>query len=76
MGCPVADTPKGPTFEDAAFLETIAKGFAAVKVRPKGLSASQMTAAQAGTREFRERANRLNEIAKKIREAVAAAPVA
>lgn len=68
-------TPNGPTFEDAAFLETIAKGFAAVKVRPNGLSASQMSAAQAGTREFREWAERLSAIAKKIREAAAAAPV-
>ncbi len=71
--CLVDDTPKGPTFEDAVFLEAIAKGFAAVKIK-QGLTAKAMVAAQASTRQFHDHADQLNAIAKRIREAAAAAP--
>ena len=64
-------TPEGPTFEDAAFLETIAKGFAAVKIK-QGLTAKAMVAAQASTRQFHDHADQLNAIAKRIRESAAA----
>ena len=60
-----------PTIEDAAFLEAIAKGFAAVKIKP-GLTASALINAQKNTREFHAHAEQLVAIAKRIRAAAAA----
>lgn len=53
--------------DDAAFLEAIARGLANVKVRPKGETASEISHANAGTRQFRERAIRLQAIARRLR---------
>ena len=61
-----------PTLEDAAFLDMIAVGFEAVKIKT-GLTASQMVNAQKNTKEFHVHAERLRVIAKKIRAVTTAA---
>lgn len=56
--------------DDPAFLETIAKGFENVKIKPRSNTASEIANANAGTRQFRDRAVRLRAIARRMREAV------
>ena len=58
----------GEPLDDAEFLELMAKGMEAVKVRPKGNTAGEISAAQASTRLFTEKGRRLREIAARLRE--------
>lgn len=53
--------------DDPAFLETIAAGFEKVKIRPRENTASEISNANAGTRQFRDRAVRLRAIARRVR---------
>lgn len=54
--------------EDAEFLEDMAKSLENVKVRPKGNTAGEISAANASTRLFTEKGRRLREIAGRLRQ--------
>ena len=58
----------GETLDDAEFLEDMARSLENVKVRPKGNTAGEISAAQASTRLFTEKGRRLREIAARLRE--------
>lgn len=71
----MTDDAKGPTFADAAFLEGVASALDRVKVKPKGVTASQISAAQQANRDFQDRIQKIREIARRIRVAAAATPL-
>lgn len=62
------DDGEDMALDDPSFLERIAKGFEAVKIRPRSETASEIANANAGTRQFRDRAIRLRAISRRIRE--------
>ena len=53
--------------DDTMFLESLATGFEAVKIKPRGNTASEIQHATAGTKQFRDRAQRLRLIASRFR---------
>lgn len=55
--------------DDAAFLETLAKGFDNVKIKPRQNTGSEIQRAHEGTKLFRDRSIRLQAIARRLREA-------
>jgi hypothetical protein len=54
--------------DDAAFLETLAKGFDNVKIKPRSNTGSEIQRAHEGTKQFRDRSIRLRAIARRLRE--------